>query len=79
MARSAAGCCLFLLVLFCIGCGQQANANLNVSNHPTEIATGHDCSQTPDCFFDRYPENWEQVLYQRALAARYEARKVVKK
>ncbi len=77
MPRNGMSLCLFVLILFCIGCGQQAN--LNVSNTSTEITAGHDCSQTPDCFFDRYPENWEHVLYQRELTARYEAREVAKK
>lgn len=77
MPRNGMSLCLFVLILFCIGCGQQAN--LNVPNHSTEITAGHDCSQTPDCFFDRYPENWEHVLYQRELTARYEAKELAKK
>ena len=69
--------CLFVLILFCIGCSEQAS--LNVSDNHTRIAAGHDCSQTPDCFFDRYPENWEHALYQRELTARYEAKELAKK
>jgi hypothetical protein len=78
MLRNGASLCLFVLILFCVGCGEQAN--LNVPNHRTEVAAGgHDCSRVPDCFFDRYPENWEHVLYQRELTARYEAKEPAKK
>ncbi len=77
MLRNAMSLCLFVLILFCIGCGEQTN--LNMPDNHTKIAAGHDCSKTPDCFFDRYPENWEHVLYQRELTARYEARELAKK
>ncbi|MCD6393790.1 MAG: hypothetical protein J7M40_09800 [Planctomycetes bacterium] len=76
MLRNVTTLCLFVLILFCIGCSEQAN--LNMSGNHTMIA-GHDCSKTPDSFFDRYPENWEHALYQRELAARYETRELAKK
>ncbi len=76
MLRNLTTLCLFVLILFCIGCSEQAN--LNMPGNHARIA-GHDCSKTPDCFFDRYPENWEHVLYQRELAARYEAKELAMK
>ena len=76
MLRNVTTLCLFVLILFCIGCSEQAN--LNMSDNHTRIA-GHDCSKTPDCFFDRYPENWEHALYHRELTARYEAKGLAKK
>jgi len=76
MLRYVTTLCLFVMILFCIGCSEQANLNMS-GNHA--MIAGHDCSKTPDCFFDRYPENWEHALYQRELAVRYETRELAKK
>ncbi len=75
--RNVTTLCLFVLILFCIGCSEQTS--LNMPDNHTKIAAGHDCSKKPDCFFDRYPENWEHALYHRELAARYEAKELAKK
>lgn len=79
MVRNVTILFVCVAILFCIGCGD-GQANLGVANgRPTKLAADHDCAEIPDCFFDRYPENWEHVLYQRQLTARYEAREVPKK
>jgi len=77
MLKAAAILCLFAVMLACIGCSEQAKLNLPV-NH-TEIAMTGDCPHTPACFFERYPENWENALYQRQVAARYEQKRLARK
>ncbi|RKY10132.1 MAG: hypothetical protein DRP66_00500 [Planctomycetota bacterium] len=77
MLRNITTLCLFVLILFCIGCSEQTS--LNMPDNHTRIAAGYDYSKKPDCFFDRYPENWEHALYHRELTARYEAKELAKK
>lgn len=79
MLRNSAILCLFVVILFCIGCGD-GGANLNLPNaDQPKLAADHDCTHTPNCFFERYPENWEHALYERELAARYQRNQLAKR
>lgn len=79
MLKTGTILCLFVAILFCIGCGD-GGANLNLSNaDQPKLATDYDCQNSPDCFFERYPENWEHALYEREMAARYQRNQLAKK
>ena len=78
MIRNCMILCLVAVMLLCIGCSEQANTKLSDQHNPT-LAASHDCQNTPDCFFERYPENWEHTLYQRQLMEKYETKQVAKK
>ena len=79
MIKTGTILCLFVAILFCIGCGD-GGANLNLPNaDQPKLAADHDCTHTPNCFFERYPENWEHALYEREMAARYQRSQLAKK
>lgn len=77
MLRNAIVICLFAVVVLCIGCSEQAT-NLKLSDTSQPAIAAHNCP-TPDCFFERYPENWEYERYQRQLMHKYQQQQLAQK
>jgi len=76
MLRNGAIICLLALMVLCVGCSEKKTM-VNVGGEKP-VLTANDC-KTPECFFERYPENWEHELYQRQIMKEYERLQVAKK
>ncbi len=68
-------CFLCFFLMFCVGCGENEQARLQVGgDKPLMTQSAQSAENATLSFFGAYPENWEHMRSEQAILVKYQNR-----